>query len=264
MQHLGLATTLMFNRAAGSVTRAGRYTVVRTPDAPDFHFGNLLVLDDAPSGADRARLEADFDRLVGSLPGVRHRTFLWPVHDNRRVEITDFTDAGYAFDEQVVLVAGAAELAAPSRIALPVGIRPFRDAADWDDWEALNIAHNADDHEPAAFRRYLAHQRAFYEALGRAGRGDWWGAFLDGRQVAHLGLSFEGGAGRFQSVFTVPEVRNRGICRALVHHAARIGFARAGRLVMVADEHYHAARIYESLGFAPCERMASLCRWPRG
>jgi hypothetical protein len=31
-------------------------------------------------------------------------------------------------------------------------------------------------------------------------------------------------------------------------------------LVMVADESYHAAKIYESVGFAPQEKMYGLCR----
>jgi len=30
----------------------------------------------------------------------------------------------------------------------------------------------------------------------------------------------------------------------------------------VADEHYHAQRIYRSLGFATVARIGSLCRWP--
>lgn len=32
-------------------------------------------------------------------------------------------------------------------------------------------------------------------------------------------------------------------------------------LVMIADEHYHAARIYESVGFKPVEKIRGLTWW---
>jgi len=33
--------------------------------------------------------------------------------------------------------------------------------------------------------------------------------------------------------------------------------------VIVADLHYHALGLYESLGFRRRERVAGVCRWPR-
>ena len=87
--------------------------------------------------------------------------------------------------------------------------------------------------------------------------------FWTGRQAGHLGLFFEDGIGRFQLVMTDPAFRNRGVCRTLVHSVARHGLNFATRLVMIADENYHAAGIYERVGFRPRERMASLCWWPK-
>jgi len=83
--------------------------------------------------------------------------------------------------------------------------------------------------------------------------------------VADLGVFVERGVGRYQAVGTHPDFRRRGICGALVHQAGQYAFERLGAetLVMVADEAYHAARIYESVGFQPTERQFSLCRWPR-
>jgi predicted GNAT family acetyltransferase len=66
-------------------------------------------------------------------------------------------------------------------------------------------------------------------------------------------------------VETHPEFRRRGICGTLVYESARhaLGSLGAERLVMVADAHYHAARIYESLGFRPTERQLGVERRPR-
>ena len=61
---------------------------------------------------------------------------------------------------------------------------------------------------------------------------------------------------------THPEYRRRGICAALVHQGGEYALERYGieTLVIVADEHYHAFRIYESIGFARRERQFGLCR----
>ena len=40
------------------------------------------------------------------------------------------------------------------------------------------------------------------------------------------------------------------------------GLQRVKQLIIVADEHYHAQRIYRSLGFTPVARIGSLCRLP--
>jgi predicted GNAT family acetyltransferase len=127
----------------------------------------------------------------------------------------------------------------------------------------MQLADNAGKFPEPEFLNYLAGKQATYQRMIADNLGDWWGAFIEGKQVANLGLFFDGETARFQAVHTAPSHRNQGICRTLVHHVALAGFQRAVRLVMVADENYHAARVYESLGFRRSERMASLCWWPQ-
>jgi ribosomal protein S18 acetylase RimI-like enzyme len=264
-EFLGIGTNLMFDRVHGKLTREDGHLVLRTPGSPDYYYGNMLLLDAAPVDADRARLERDFARLVGSTAGIQHRCFVWPVRDDGAPSYASFTAAGYAFDEQCVLVAGAAQLVMPASADRALTLRTLHGDTDWDDWLDLVLSEMPDCYPLASYRSFSLAKRALYRQLVDQGRGDWWGAFVDGRQVAHLGLFFDERRqlGRFQSVLTASSHRGHGICRQLVHHAAQRGFARADQLVMVADEHYHAVRIYESLGFTRCERIASLCWWPR-
>ncbi|NKI70027.1 GNAT family N-acetyltransferase [Collimonas pratensis] len=260
--HRGIQTELMFNRVQGEVARCGQYTVVRTPATPDYYFGNLLVLEDAPRNQDRAQLEADFADLVGAPPLIKHRTFLWPVHDDARATPDAFIDAGYEFSQTAVLIAHAQDLIAPAQRPAEIVLRRYRDAADWSAWQALKLADNAGRYPEPEFLRYLSGLQAMYQQMIADHQGDWWGAFIGDTQVANLGMFFTEDSGRFQAVFTAPAYRNRGICHALVHHVAEHSFGRATRLVMVADESHHAARLYETLGFQRRERMASLCWWP--
>jgi predicted GNAT family acetyltransferase len=80
--------------------------------------------------------------------------------------------------------------------------------------------------------------------------------------VGCLGLFFLAGMGRFQSVVTAEQHRNRGICKTLLSEVISRTAGFAGPLVMVADEAYHAGKIYESLGFVQRGRVASLCQEP--
>ncbi|WP_420359764.1 GNAT family N-acetyltransferase [Aeromonas caviae] len=93
--------------------------------------------------------------------------------------------------------------------------------------------------------------------------GQWWGLWHQDQLVASCGLFFTGTLGRFQLVRTHAEWRNRGLCRLLLSQVARQGLARASSLIIVADEHYHAQRVYRTLGFVPVARIGSLCRLPR-
>ena len=260
--HWGIETDLMLLRQDAIVTETDGYRIARSPANPGFYFGNLLVLDAPPSNADQARLEADFDRLVGFDPAIQHKTFAWPAYDAEPTDVSAFVDAGYVYDEATVLIAEPGDLMTPRTPTLAVEIRPFQTDDDWQAWHALKMADNT-VHSAEGYRCYLLGREATYRRLHAAGQGNYWGAYIEGEQVAHLGLFFDARVGRYQSVLTAEAYRGHNLCRALVHAAARDGFQHADRLVMVADAHYHAARIYESVGFKPRERMASLCWWPK-
>ncbi|MEO6921063.1 MAG: GNAT family N-acetyltransferase [Collimonas sp.] len=222
-----------------------------------------MLLERPPHNQDRAQLETDFGNLVGLPPLIKHRTFLWPALESAPLIPDAFIRAGYDFRESTVLIARPADLIAPSQAKREVTIRRYTHAADWADWKAMQMAENAGNFPEQEFLSYLAGLQAMYPQMITDDKGGWWGAFIADKQVANLGMFFTGETGRFQAVFTQPPYRNQGICRALVHHVAADAFRRAERLVMVADEKYHAARLYETLGFQRQERMASLCWWPR-
>ena len=62
-----------------------------------------------------------------------------------------------------------------------------------------------------------------------------------------------------------PEFARQGICGTLVHQASSLALRDYGisTLVLEADPGYHAARIYESVGFKPGETTYSL-EWSEG
>lgn len=259
--HPGFATDLLFDRYQGEVTDHDAFWTVRTPGSPDYYFGNYLLLPTPPSDRDKGWLEASFDRLIGWDPRIRHRTFQWPLAAGQNSRVAGFVAAGYQYMECVVLALGAMEWQAPTGSDLTPA-RPFT-AADWDQWLAFELAERDPAHSEERYLPYLLSRRQLYQAMIDDGLGQWWGLWHQDQLVASCGLFFTGTLGRFQLVHTHAEWRNRGLCRLLLSQVARQGLARASSLIIVADEHYHAQRVYRTLGFVPVARIGSLCRWPR-
>lgn len=81
-----------------------------------------------------------------------------------------------------------------------------------------------------------------------------------GKLIGDAGIFWAGHIGRFNVVATHREYRRMGVCSTLIYEASMSVFATLGleALVMEADEDYHAARIYESVGFIPTESHVKL------
>lgn len=78
------------------------------------------------------------------------------------------------------------------------------------------------------------------------------------RLVSQLGLLRAGqGLARYQDVETHPDFRRRGLAGTLVGFAGRLALTSfdVSTLVMVADPHDKAIRLYRSLGFAETEHQ---------
>jgi ribosomal protein S18 acetylase RimI-like enzyme len=265
MQHFpdnfGLATDLLLHTETGMVESRDDYIVVRTPDAPEYFFGNMLVLQQRPSASDLKRLEHNFAQLIGTPPLIAHRTFAWPESADSVVTLGEFVEQGYDATVCRVLVAHPNDIL-PVATNSSVKVRPFAMQQEWDDWSRMELADMPNPTDITS-QRYMAHQQRAYRSLIDRGLGNWWGAFIDDEQVGSLGLFFLDGIGRFQSVITGAQHRNRNVCKTLVTEVIRLAAGRSDRLVMVADETYHAGAIYEAMGFRRQGRVASLCQEPR-
>ena len=259
---LALESDLIFWRRQGRVEDRGDHLVVATPSRPDYYFGNLLYFPAPPAAGDFERWQGLFRDAFSSEPEVRHMTFLWDVPGDRGGDVAPFLAAGFDLEENVVLATGAVN--PPPRPNPDLEIRRLETDAEWDEAVENQVQCRPTGWTDAeVYRDFAASRMLGYRALGEEGLGGWYGAFLDGRLVGDLGLFREGAIARFQNVGTRPEYRNRGVCGTLVHAVSSEALdAGVERLVMVADEHYHAARVYESVGFRPAERTASLCRRP--
>jgi GNAT superfamily N-acetyltransferase len=261
---LGYRTDLIFPRFDGQIFDRGDYLVIRTPTNPTFYWGNFLLFSDPPGDGDLETWKVLFAREIGRPPEVRHFAFGWDgVHGETGV-VGPFLEADFNLNQSLVLTARQVSL--PPKTNREVVIRPLTEDWEWQQAEQNQVACRQAGHSLESFQGFKRDQMRRFRRMSLAGLGEWFGAFLEDRLVADLGVFVDGTVGRFQDVGTHPDYRRRGICGTLVHQASRYAFEkmRVETLVMVADEHYFAARIYESVGFQPAEHQVGLEWWEQG
>ncbi len=259
IESLGHLTTLMFSRFSGVVTDRGDYTLIQTPSNPAFHWGNFMIFDRAPAAGDLIAWRKLFDQEFPYYPQPHHYAFAWDgVHGKGITE--EFSAEGFEFESGVVLSTDT--LLPPQHLNGEMVIRKMTTDADWNEVTELQIA-CGDPKFKAGYRPFKESQMRQYRKMTEAGRGHWFGGYLGGRMVADLGIFHDGPLARYQSVGTHPDFRRQGLCGTLVYKTGLLAQQEFGvrQLVMEADDSYHAARIYESVGFKRVEMNYSLSWW---
>jgi GNAT superfamily N-acetyltransferase len=258
IRSLGYRTDLMIRLLEGSrVDDRGGYLAVRSPHNPTYWWGNFLLLAEPP---EPGQTDAWLERFAAEFPGAEHVALGIDVTEISGVDVTAFVSAGLRMERSAVLTAQAVH--EPPRPYHGATYREMTGAGDWQQAKELRAV--LSEGEPAAEPGFLAAKIASERALTEAGHGCWFGAFVDGKLVAHLGLVTDGaGIARYQNVETHPDWRRKGLAGTLVWHAGQHGLdGMAKTLVMAADPGYVAIRVYRSVGFIDAETQIGFERQP--
>lgn len=260
---IDLPTALRSHRAVyphgSEVERHTGFWAVRTPANPTFFWGNFLQFDAAPAAGDAERWPALFaQHIAAPQPATSHVALCWETPE--RGDVDGFVQQGYEYHENVVMVAPVVLPAASPAIAAT--LRRLRGDADWDALVEFNVRTRDAVFSEAGYRDYSRSRVAHWRRQTEAGAGVWVGAFVAESGVdtlaAALGLFAETAPGpdglklaRYQEVGTDERWRKRGLCSALLAHAAELLAPLAiDRHVIVADEHDVARPVYAARGFA--------------
>lgn len=260
LRSLGYRTDLIFAGFDGEIIDRGEYLVIRTPSNPGYYWGNFLLFQDPPQADDLARWRRLFKQEVGGPPKCNHQTFGWDA--DQAGDTRAFLDTGFRLNRNSVMTCASPR--SPEQAAAGVEIRPLQTASEVQAAVENQVVCREPGHDEASFRIFRERQMARYGAMSRAGLGDWYGAFVNGRLVADLGLFIDEEIGRYQSVETNPRFRRKGIAGTMVFEAGRQAIAKYNlqTLVIVADDGSAAARLYASVGFRAIETQWGLEWWP--
>lgn len=257
---LGFLTNLIFSRFSGTVTDKGSYTVIKTPSNPGYHWGNYIIFDRPPREGDLQQWLQIFDSEFDNSRVSQHYLFAW---ENIKGEYQEFLNAGFEADAASVLTTKI--LNPPLNENNKIQIRKISTDKEWAQVLELQTLCADPKHINDYYHEFKAKLTAQYRKMSEANLGNWFGAFIGDKLVGDLGIFHENGIGRYQNVGTHPDFRKQGICGTLVYQAGLIALRdyKIQFLVMEADPDYHAARIYESVGFRRNEENYALSRWKK-
>ncbi|MCB2413134.1 GNAT family N-acetyltransferase [Demequina sp. TTPB684] len=255
----GWATDLAVLEHSGSVIDdRGDHLVVRSPQNPDFHWGNSVFVTDTTAVNDADRWVTTFRTAFPDAGWVA-------IGLNR---MPDDADAWPAHRLEVELDEVLSTATLPYEAPLPPGyaVRRF----DRDDWElsvARSIAENqrTGEQEAQGFERFVRAEAETRRDLSAREVGAWFGAFADDALVAELGIVRCGAVARYQAVGTDEEHRGRGLASHLLGVAARwAGDHGCDQWVIVTEATNPAGRVYRRAGFEPDSGIVTAYRTPGG
>ncbi len=257
VRSLGYRTDLMVRLLEGSqVEDRGDYLAIRSPPNPTFWWGNFLLLSAPPNRGDTPKW---LDLFAAEFPGAGHVALGIDVTEASAVKPAELVAAGLRMERSTVMV--ATDVHEPPNPNLAAICRVLADDDDWR--QAAQLRAVLSEGEPGAEPAFRQARIDSERAMTEAGNGAWYGAFLDGKLLAQLGLITDGdGIARYQNVETHPAARRQGLAGTLVWRAGQQGLGDANTLVMVADPHDVAIRVYRSVGFADAESQIGFERRP--
>ncbi len=247
---------MIFARNESEIIERESYIVVKTLKNPGFHWGNYLIFKKAPGPSDIAIWKKIFKKEMDHYNEFKHYVFAWD--EPTPPESPEYLSLGFTLEESVSLK--ATELIYPKHYNSKVEIRTLKSDKDWDEAIELQIMTRDPKYGYNEYKEFKTKQTDSYKKLVSQNRGSHFGAYLNGKLVADLGIYHEDGLARYQNVGTHEDFRRQGICATLVYESGKYAMEnwRVDALAMEADPEYHAAKIYESVGFTPVEKSYSL------
>lgn len=262
IKSLGYKTDFIFNKFDGSVEDCGDYFVVTTKSNPNYFWGNLLIYKKPPQTGDLKIWKADFAKELTN-PDIYHMTFGWDSPDGDGGQTSEFIADGFKEEKSVVLT--TKEVVKPPKYNEDVSVRPIQTDAEFEQVIRIQTLSGGKQLSREAWESFYRVQLRQYRKMIDSGSGNWFGAWLNGELVGSLGIFTDAKIGRYQIVSTTPDHQRKGVCSTLVYKSALFAFheMNVSTLVMIADEDYHAAKIYETVGFKPTEHLVGICKWDK-
>jgi len=267
MNHLNLAlySEYVVNHLDCVLAELPLFTVLQTPTTPNYYFGNLIALKVPLRSQSKQQWQQDFHDAFKTIPKVKHQTYTWQRTDSHEADeerIAEFVEAGFKYDETHILSLAKSDFVNPNSLNNTVVIRELTHEKDWAQWLELSFNDLQSEHDDSSLRSFLESRKHNYRRLAEKGYGQYLGAFDGDRLVGYAGLYSLNDIARFQNVLVIEDYQNRGIAKTLLTTLINVSSNEVDTLVIHADEHYHATKLYQSLGFEITLRECSLCWWP--
>jgi GNAT superfamily N-acetyltransferase len=255
VKSLGLWTDIELARTRGQVFDHGTHLAIVTPDDPTYHFGNLLILPEAPRPGELPLWLERFRTDVGEPPRIKHTTLEWDGTTGEVPARAELEAAGFTVEVCQVMRADRFQ---PS--PLPDGL-VMRALAPAELPLTIDLAFEVATSHEEGHRTFLQRRVAWQAELVRRRLASFWAAFDGNTLVGSLGIANLWRFARYQDVQVAASHRRRGIASALLGAAAQdMAATGTSSLIIVAEQNSAAAAVYERAGFRVAELIGSASR----
>jgi len=259
MNNLGFLTDFKLLGADSEIIEYADYFLVKTLSNPTFIDGNCMVLKTPELLQNKTKLEACFKTHFEARTKEHHLSFKLMNKASEEL-LQRYLDDQYSYDKLAVMTYEATKNVEPTIQNKAWEIRAFASNLDWEQWTENEIRERPILFTEKSFTAYLLGRRFVYKEFVQKGFGNFYGVFQRGELLGSAGLYIFDGIGRFQQVRTIEKVRRQGICKALIQFIYTQNENQMQEAVMVADEDYHALKLYEGLGFKSKENQYDLTK----
>lgn len=231
--------------SGSSVTNFGDHLVVKTPQNPNYHWGNCILVTDPTSASDA---EKWIQRNCEVFPNQAWLAIGLP---QMPTDSEGWISQGISLEQLDVLSTDKLPRQQP---LAPGYIARFFEEHDWETLTKRELAEGLSEggYEPAAIESFVLETNANRKQLVASGKAAWFGAFFEDELVANLGIVICGETGRYQSVETSTDHRRKGLASHLLGLAANWSRDQGCKnWVIVTQETNDAGRVYRRAGFAP-------------
>ncbi len=245
---MGLRTNLIYDQFFSQIKETPDYIAVKTPARPSYFWGNYLILKQAPQSGELEQIENWLEAEIGPKTENGFAAMTYPASDANQPLPTEFLKVGYTAERHKILCAQS--LVRPRQFNDELEVKPFTDS-DWAHYSDIHFTPNWGYGSDSQQIEFLNEEAQAFRRLVASGQAQRFGVFVDQQMIAELGVYWQADLARFHNVGTHRDFRRQGACSTLVYSVAKQMLSKPDlkTLVMEADADYHAAAIYESIGF---------------
>ncbi|MAE58734.1 MAG: hypothetical protein CME69_07625 [Halobacteriovorax sp.] len=262
IKNLGYRTDFIFNKLDGTLEDRGDYLVATTTSNPNYFWGNFLFFKRPPKKGDFFKWKSLFEMEL-SDPRIYHMAFGWDSFDANEADYKEFVENGFEFHQDIVL--SSSDFIRPKQYNEKIEVRVIDLNEYLPRCVEIQVASATKDMSKKTWQEFYTKSMKKYLSLIEKGHGKWFGAFVNDVLVGSLGIFKSGDTARFQLVNTHPDFQRQGVCSTLMYESCLYAMSKmnASELVIVAEENYHAVKIYQTVGFKEVQKQLGLCWWDK-
>ncbi len=251
-------TNILMDSFLANIAEKDNYIVIQTPNRLNYFWGNYILMKDPPKRGDYNPWVNIFDSEIGNRSSKGYCAITFDLGSNEAFDISEFIENGFSVDVDKTLTSN--KVTEPVKLNSELIVKEYDLSKSVDDYIEVHFDENWAYGSKSDQEKFLREQALEFSTLITKKVAKRFGAYLNGQLVADLGVYWNESVIRFNSISTHPLFRRLGACSTLVYKVSKSLLEKNPNktLVMQADENYHAALIYESIGFVPEGKVIAL------